>query len=229
MGTNTFIGKSKNTHLLVYMDNIFYKDESTLKIQNMENSVSDMKVGKRTNTINVKKFEETTKFGRWCNLIRHVVLFSLFFICTVAVGFISIRPVKPKEDWTTNETFNCITKDLLFVCLFTNTVALLYKTFRLTGINLKITNSLVSCCVTFVAFVVGFICLLISDYLVAKPHVVVASDRMFGISISLAILFSVRLTLLIFSTFDDEDKIRRKNIKINKPRMKKEISLLEVV
>merc|ERR1712183_1017047 len=195
MGTNTFIGKSKNTHLLVYMDNIFYKDENTHKIQNMENTVSDMKIGKTTNTINVKKFEKTTKFGRWCNLISHVVLFSLFFICTVTVGFISIRPAKPKEDWTTNETFNCITKDLFFICLFTNTVALLYKTCLLAGLNLKITNSLVSCCVTLVSFVVGFVCLLISD-LVAKPHVVVASDRIFGVSISLALLFSVRLTQL---------------------------------
>ena len=212
------------------MDKAIYKDENTLENRIMVKCVSDIKVEKNTNTTNVKKVRKTTKFDRLLNLICFVALFTMLSRCAVAIAGTSIRPTKPRDDWTTCEKYNCIIKDFLCICLFSNVSALLYcvvlEACWLVGKNVKTPNRSLSC---FLYFGFGFICLFVSDNLVIEQQTRLASDASYGILLLFGILLNVCLTKRICSTFDDEDKFQREYKTINKPQIKKGVDLIGVV
>ena len=217
------------------MDKIVFKEVNTLESRNMEKCVSGIKVEKGTNTTNkdqntTNKDQKSINLERLFNLICFVVLFTILFRCAVAIAGTSIRPTKPREVWTMVEKYNCIIRDFLCICLFSNAAALLHcivlEACWLVRKNAKTPNRSLSC---FLYFGFGFICLLVSEHLVMEQQTRLASDPSYGILLLYGILLNVCLTKYISSKFDDEDKFQREYKTINKPQIKKGVDLFGVV
>merc|ERR1712096_279521 len=208
-------------------DNIIYKDKHILEKRNMEETMSDIKLGKGINTMNVKKFQKTTKFERLIYLMCLVVLSPLFFRCAVNVAGTSILSTRPSENWKMCDEYNFIIKGLLCVCLFSNAAAFLYcavlEGCRLLGrsVETPLRSSFF-----LLSFGVGFLCYIISERLVKEQQTIQASNLYLAFYSFLGVLLNM-VVMKIIVDGDDVESNELNKIKIKKTGMNKEVSLLE--
>merc|ERR1712183_453634 len=201
-----------------YMYKIIYKDENILENRTMEKTGNHMKMVKSTKTNIMDKVQKTIKFGRLLSLISYIVFFTMLLHCAVAIAGTSIQPTRPREDWTMYDKYIYFSKDLFCMCLFSNAAGFLYcaifQACRLVGINTKNPDRSLLC---LLSFMMGFLWLLISDYLVMEQGTTRASDPYVAIYITLGICCNVIVTSITFydDDDDDDDYVERKELNKN--------------